>query len=191
MNIQQRIWAQKAGLYESKKVEDETVEEGMHGKKKKKWEDSTVEEELSPEQAAFRKLFDKMLKKHGVESPNELPDDKKDDFFNEVALEWGKDPANKPEKDEEVKEATMPMGVVGSGAGLGTATTMSNLRRSAGPGGAGGEDQPTLQNPIRATGLSIQGLLSAYGTDNPQYDFNGDGIVDGADLGYFLANYGG
>lgn len=83
MNIQQRIWAQKAGLYESKKVEDETVEE-----------------EMSPEQSAFRALFDKMLKKHGVNSPNDLPDDKKDDFFNEVEKAWKKDPANKPEEGE-------------------------------------------------------------------------------------------
>ena len=101
MNIQQRIWAQKAGLYESvKKDEDETVEEGMPWKKKKKMEDATVEEEMSPEQTAFRKLFDKILKKHGVDSPNDLPDDKKDDFFNEVEKAWKKDPANTPEEGE-------------------------------------------------------------------------------------------
>ena len=58
------------------------------------------EAEKSPEQKAFQALFDKILKKHGVDSPNELEDSKKDDFFNEVEREWKKDPANKPEKNE-------------------------------------------------------------------------------------------
>ncbi len=59
-----------------------------------------VVEEKSPEQKAFQALFDKILKKHGVDSPNELEDGKKDDFFNEVEREWKKDPANTPEKGE-------------------------------------------------------------------------------------------
>tara|TARA_Y100001937_G_scaffold32260_1_gene46091 strand:- start:1083 stop:1661 length:579 start_codon:yes stop_codon:yes gene_type:complete len=59
-----------------------------------------VVEEQSPEQKAFRDLFDKILKKHGADSPNDLEDSKKDDFFNEVEREWKKDPANKPEKNE-------------------------------------------------------------------------------------------
>ena len=58
------------------------------------------EAEKSPEQKAFQALFDKILKKHGVDSPNELEDSKKDDFFNEVEREWKKDPANTPEKNE-------------------------------------------------------------------------------------------
>jgi hypothetical protein len=116
LNIQQRIWAQNAALFESKKVEDETVEEAKDKKvddetveenKDKKAKDETVEEgktkkeELSPEQTAFRKLFDKMLDKYGIDSPNDLDDSKKDDFFNEIEKEWKKDPANDKEGEGE------------------------------------------------------------------------------------------
>ena len=66
------------------------------------------EAEKSPEQKAFQALFDKILKKHGVDSPNELEDSKKDDFFNEVEREWKKDPANTPEKNESVNEQDDP-----------------------------------------------------------------------------------
>ena len=60
-------------------------------------EDSVTEAEKSPEQKAFKALFDKILKKYGVDSPNDLEDSKKDDFFNEVGKEWKKDPANDDE----------------------------------------------------------------------------------------------
>lgn len=36
----------------------------------------------------YRKYFDKMLKKWKVKSPAEIPDDKKDDFFEEVDKGW-------------------------------------------------------------------------------------------------------
>lgn len=36
----------------------------------------------------YRKYFDKMLKKWDVKSPAEIPDDKKDDFFEEVDKGW-------------------------------------------------------------------------------------------------------
>ena len=32
-------------------------------------------------------------------------------------------------------------------------------------------------------------LYTAWGTDNPEYDLNGDGIVDGADLGILLNHW--
>ena len=38
-----------------------------------------------------------ILKKYGADSPNDLEDSKKDDFFNEVGKEWKKDPANDDE----------------------------------------------------------------------------------------------
>ena len=63
------------------------------------------EVEKSPEQKAFKALFDKILKKYGVDSPNDLEDSKKDDFFNEVGKEWKKDPAN---DDEGVDEDCIP-----------------------------------------------------------------------------------
>jgi hypothetical protein len=52
------------------------------------------EEELSKEQKAYRKVFDKMLKKYEVSSPAELDDEKKREFFSELAFVWSKDPAN-------------------------------------------------------------------------------------------------
>ena len=55
------------------------------------------EAEKSPEQKAFQALFDKILKKYGADSPNDLEDSKKDDFFDEVGKEWKKDPANDDE----------------------------------------------------------------------------------------------
>jgi hypothetical protein len=55
------------------------------------------EAEQSPEQKAYRALFDRTLKKYGVDSPNDLEDSKKDDFFNEIEKEWKKDPANDDE----------------------------------------------------------------------------------------------
>ena len=61
---------------------------------------STSNTSFKMKQKAFRDLFDKILKKHGVDSPNDLEDSKKDDFFNEVEREWKKDPANTPEKGE-------------------------------------------------------------------------------------------
>tara|TARA_Y100000310_G_C20221300_1_gene595885 strand:- start:38 stop:394 length:357 start_codon:yes stop_codon:yes gene_type:complete len=59
------------------------------------------EKEQSPEQKAYRALFDRILKKYGVDSPNDLEDSKKDDFFNEVEREWKKDPANDNEGEGE------------------------------------------------------------------------------------------
>ena len=77
---------------------------------------TTVEAEQSPEQKAYRALFDRILKKHGVDSPNDLPDDKKDDFFNEVEREWKKDPANDNEGEgEELDE----VGYMGHRPGMG------------------------------------------------------------------------
>ena len=61
------------------------------------------EAEKSPEQKAFKALFDKILKKYGADSPNDLEDSKKDDFFDEVGKAWKKDPAN---DDEGVGEET-------------------------------------------------------------------------------------
>jgi len=43
------------------------------------------------EKDAYDKFFEKKLKKWGVESPDEIPDDKKDDFFDEVDREWKAD----------------------------------------------------------------------------------------------------
>ena len=40
----------------------------------------------------YQEYFDKLLKKWDVTSPADIPEDKKDDFFNEVDAGWkGKD----------------------------------------------------------------------------------------------------
>jgi hypothetical protein len=52
------------------------------------------EKELSPEQKAYKKVFEKMLKKYEIKSPAELDDQKKREFFSELAFVWSKDPAN-------------------------------------------------------------------------------------------------
>jgi Ca2+-binding EF-hand superfamily protein len=39
--------------------------------------------------------------------------------------------------------------------------------------------------------LSLDGLMQAWGSDDPQYDLNGDGTVDTSDLLSFLQQYGG
>jgi len=36
----------------------------------------------------YQKYFNKKLKKYDVDSPADLPDDKKDDFFEEVDAGW-------------------------------------------------------------------------------------------------------
>lgn len=40
------------------------------------------------EDSDYQKYFKAMLKKHGYESPADIPDDKKDDFFNAVDRGW-------------------------------------------------------------------------------------------------------
>jgi len=59
------------------------------------------EAEKSPEQKAYKALFDRILAKYGADSPNDLEASKKDDFFNEVKKAWKKDPANDNEGEGE------------------------------------------------------------------------------------------
>jgi primosomal protein N'' len=49
---------------------------------------SEIAEELSKEQKAYKSFFTKMLKKWDVESPDDIPDDKKDEFFDAVKKGW-------------------------------------------------------------------------------------------------------
>jgi len=51
---------------------------------------------------------------------------------------------------------------------------------SAGASPSAGADQDALND-----------FLAAWGSDNAEYDFNGDGIVDGTDLTTFLSRMGG
>ena len=67
-------------------------------------------------------------------------------------------------------------------------TAVPNYKSGRGPGpGPRPEDdgRPGLTPEQR-----INNLMSAWGTDNPVYDYNGDGVVDGADLGILLGSNG-
>jgi hypothetical protein len=154
MNLQQRMYAQRI--------------------------QNLVEAEDSPEQKAYKELFAKMLEKYGVDSPNDIPKEKKDDFFNEVEAAWKKDPANDSEGPGETKEEVeIQERADGGGAG------------GAGGKGGHGTPPPSVSDAAGLGPLTMNGMLAAFGTDDLRYDLNGDGIVDGADLGLFLAKFGG
>jgi len=55
------------------------------------------EKEIKGEKEAYQKFFDSMLKKYGVESPEELSDEEKKKFFDEVDAGWKSD---KEEKED-------------------------------------------------------------------------------------------
>lgn len=55
----------------------------------KSFKDFITEKEEADSQ--YEKFFQKKLKQWGVDSPEDLPDDKKDDFFDEVDKEWKAD----------------------------------------------------------------------------------------------------
>ena len=58
-------------------------------------------------QAEYRKYFDGMLKKHGYDSPKDIPDDKKKAFFNAVDKGWqSSDEKNESAADDDVKTLT-------------------------------------------------------------------------------------
>lgn len=58
------------------------------------------DKELSPLQKKFREFFFKLLDKFGVESPAELDDEKKREFFDAIAKYWmnGKGPKKDPDE---------------------------------------------------------------------------------------------
>ena len=65
---------------------------------------SLHEAELSPEQKAYKALFDKIIAKYDVNSPNDMSDEEKKKFFNELEKEWAKHPDNEPEANEDEEE---------------------------------------------------------------------------------------
>ena len=153
MNLQQRMYAQRI--------------------------QNLVEAEDSPEQKAYKELFAKMLKKYDADSPNDIPKEKKDDFFNEVEAAWKKDPANDSDGPGEAKEEV----------------EIQERADGGGPGGGGkgghGTPPPSVRDAAGQGPLTMNGMLAAFGSDDLRYDFNGDGEVDGEDLGLFLAKFGG
>lgn len=152
MNLQQRMYAQRI--------------------------QNLVEAEDSPEQKAYKELFAKMLKKYDADSPNDIPDEKKDDFFNEVEKAWKNDPANDSDGPGEAKEEV---------------EIQESADGGGGPGGGGGHGTPppSVRDAAGQGPLTMNGMLNAFGGDDLRYDLNGDGVVDGEDLGIFLAKFGG
>ena len=65
---------------------------------------SLHEAELSPEQKAYKELFDKIIKKYDADSPNDLSDEEKKKFFNELEKERANHPDNEPEANEDEEE---------------------------------------------------------------------------------------
>jgi hypothetical protein len=59
------------------------------------------------------------------------------------------------------------------------------IEQGAGPGAGVGTGTTTNQNN---DSNDLNALLQAWGSSNPQFDLNRDGVVDGDDLGLFLAN---
>jgi hypothetical protein len=57
----------------------------------KTFQEFVNEEQKSGDDAAYEKFFNKKLKSAGYESVNDIPADKKDDFFNEIEKEWEAD----------------------------------------------------------------------------------------------------
>jgi hypothetical protein len=69
-------------------------------------------------EASYEEFFQSKLNKYGVSSPDEIPDDKKDDFFNEVDAEWksedeggngegGKDGVAVDDQEDEMADVNM------------------------------------------------------------------------------------
>ena len=50
-----------------------------------------IAEQKSGGDEAYDKFLQKKAKEHGYESVGDIPDDKRDEFFNEVEKEWKAD----------------------------------------------------------------------------------------------------
>jgi hypothetical protein len=60
--------------------------------------------EASELQKSYQDYFTAKLKKYGAESPADLDDEKKKEFFNEITKEWDKGKGVKPEFKEEIEK---------------------------------------------------------------------------------------
>jgi hypothetical protein len=62
------------------------------------------EKDLSPLQKSYREYFQAKLSKFGVESPADLDDEKKKEFFNEISADWDAGKGVKPAAKEEIEK---------------------------------------------------------------------------------------
>lgn len=64
----------------------------MKSASEKGWEiNESILNELKNDKEAYQKFFNKMLRKYGVESPDELSDDDKKKFYDEIDRGWKAD----------------------------------------------------------------------------------------------------
>lgn len=78
-------------------------------KKFNEWIDAIREaqiNEASELQKSYQDYFKAKLDKFGAESPADLDDEKKKEFFNEITKEWEKGKGVKPEVKEKVEKET-------------------------------------------------------------------------------------
>ena len=61
---------------------------------------NTILNEKDEESSEYKAFFQKMLKKYNVSSPNELSDDEKKKFFQDVEDGWKKEDPKTDDKDE-------------------------------------------------------------------------------------------
>ena len=76
-------------------------------KKFNEWVDAVREahvNEASELQKSYQDYFKAKLDKYGVDSPADLDDEKKKEFFNEITKEWEKGKGVKPEVKEKVEK---------------------------------------------------------------------------------------
>ena len=152
----------------------EAVETGLFGKAG----------EFLSEEASLQTIADRIISGDVAERLEEAS--KKSETKKSSKEEgWGED---EEEEDEEMEEA---MGASAVGA-------------KGGKVGKGGKSVPSLTSADKAAiskvgdkiggkvkdGMSLAGFMNAWGTDSKVYDFNGDGTVDGLDLGEFLSMMG-
>lgn len=62
------------------------------------------EKELSDLQKSYQEYFTAKLSKYGVDSPADLDDEKKKEFFNEISADWEKGKGIKPEAKEKMEK---------------------------------------------------------------------------------------
>jgi len=76
-------------------------------KKFTEWVDAVREAELREQselQKSYQEYFKAKLAKFNVESPADLDDEKKKEFFNDIAKDWEKGKGVKPGAEEKMKE---------------------------------------------------------------------------------------
>lgn len=76
-------------------------------KKFTEWVDMVREAQLneaSELQKSYQEYFKAKLKKYGANSPADLDDEKKKEFFNEITKEWEKGKGVKPEVKEKIEK---------------------------------------------------------------------------------------